>query len=177
MLKLQKSQLTCSYCSKIFKDAIQLPCGDSICRQHLSEKDAVKANRIKCKQCNEEYGVKDNEFKSNNQLKSLIESHSYLSKDEISLKHELEVSIGKFFEFYDEYFQNRNKSESDVFDHFQELRFQVDEHRERLKVRIDEIALAMIDKLKKHEAMYVKELNENFPSFDESVSLEKNQMN
>jgi hypothetical protein len=175
MLKRKRrySQLTCSYCSKIFKDPIELPCGDCICRQHLSQSTVVKANGIKCKLCNEEYQVKDNEFKSNNQLKSQIESHSYLSKDEKSFKQKLEESIQKFFEFYDEYVHNRNKSESDVFDHFQELRFQVDEHRERLKERIDDIALAMIDVIKKHEAMYLKELNENFPSFDNSVSLEK----
>ena len=85
----------------------------------------------------------------------------------------MEVSIGKFFESYDEYVQYRNKTESDLFDHFQELRFQIDEHRERLKEKIDEIALAMIDKIKKHEAMYLKELKDNFPSFDDSVSLEE----
>jgi hypothetical protein len=48
----------------------------------------------------------------------------------------------------------------DVFDHFQEMRFQIDEHRERLKVRIDDIALAMIDDTKKYEALYLKNLNE-----------------
>ena len=176
MLKSQKSQLTCSYCSKIYKDPILLPCGDSICRQHLSERDVVKANRIKCKKCNEEYQVKDNQFKSNNQLKNSIESHSYLSSEEINLKHELEQSIRTFFEFYDEFIQNRNKSESDVFDHFQELRFQIDEHRERLKEKIDDIALAMIDLIKKHEAVYLKELNENFSSFDDCKSLE-NELN
>ena len=64
MLKL-KSQLTCSYCSKIFNDPIDLPCDESICREHLSERDVRKVNKIKCKKCNEEYQVKDNEFKSN----------------------------------------------------------------------------------------------------------------
>jgi hypothetical protein len=176
MLKSQKSQLTCSYCSRIFKDPIDLPCGDSICREHLSEKTVVKANRIKCKECNEEFGVKNNDFKSNNQLKTLIESHSHLSKDEKSLKHELEVSIGKFFEFYDEYVQNRNKSESDIFNHFQELRSQIDQHREELKKRIDDIALAMIDQTKKYEKVYLNDLKEKFSSFDDSQSLE-NEMN
>ena len=57
MLKSQKSQLTCSYCSRIFRDPILLPCGDSICRDHLKDRDVVKANRIKCKKCNEEFGV------------------------------------------------------------------------------------------------------------------------
>jgi hypothetical protein len=176
MLKSQKSQLTCSYCSRILRDPILLPCEDSICREHLSEKTVVKANRIKCKKCNEEFGVKNNDFKSNNQLKTLIESHSHLSKDEKSLKHELEVSIGKFFEFYDEYVQNRNKSESDIFNHFQELRSQIDQHREELKKRIDDIALAMIDQTKKYEKVYLNDLKEKFSSFDDSQSLE-NEMN
>jgi len=41
MLKL-KSQLTCSYCWKIYKDPILFTCDDSICREHLSERDVVK---------------------------------------------------------------------------------------------------------------------------------------
>jgi hypothetical protein len=53
------------------------------------------------------------------------------------------------------------------------MRFQIDEHRERLKVRIDDISLAMIDIIKKYEEIYLKNLSENFPSFDDSVSLEK----
>jgi hypothetical protein len=172
MLKSQKFQLTCSYCSRIFRDPIDLPCGDSICREHLSDKDVLKVNRIKCKQCNGEFGVKSNEFKSNNELKNLIESHSYLSEDEISLKQKFGESIRKFCEFYDEIVLNKNKIESDVFDHFQEIRFQVDEHREELKKRIDDIALAMIDETNKFQEKYLKELKESFSSFDDSQSLE-----
>jgi hypothetical protein len=82
--------------------------------------------------------VKGNHFESNDELKKLLESHSYLSDEEISLKHELEESIRIFFEFYDEYEQKKTKLESDVFDHYQEMRFQIDEHRERIKERIDD---------------------------------------
>jgi hypothetical protein len=59
-----------------------------------------------------------------------------------------------------------------VFDHFQEIRFQVDEHRERLKEKIDEIALAMIDKIKKCEETLSKNLKEKFSSFDETKYIE-----
>ena len=59
----------------------------------------------------------------------------------MSRKQDLEASIQKFFEYYDEFSQNNNKSESDVFDHFQEMRFQIDQHREELKKRIDDAAL------------------------------------
>ncbi len=135
-----KHQLTCSYCSRIFKDPIILPCDDSICRQHLSERTVVKENRIKCKECNEEFRVKDYDIKLNQTLANLIESLSYLSQEEIELKRGLEDSIKNFYQFHDEFIQNRTKLESNVFDHFQEIRFQIDEHREELKKRIDEIA-------------------------------------
>ena len=104
MLKSVKSQLTCSYCSKAFKDPILLPCGDSICRQHLKERDVVKQNKIKCRTCNEEFQVKNNEFKSNEAISKLIDSHSYLNEEETSLKHELEVR--KFSDLYDSFVQN-----------------------------------------------------------------------
>jgi hypothetical protein len=153
-----------------------LPCGDSICREHLSERDVVKQNKIRCNKCNAEFQVRDNEFKSNNEFMNSIESHSHLSEDEISLKQQLEESIKQFFEFCDKFQQNKSKLESDVFDHFQELRFQIDEHREELKKRIDDIALAMIDETKKCQEKYLKKLNEKFSSFDHLQSLE-NEMN
>jgi hypothetical protein len=108
-----------------------MPCDDSICREHLSDKDVRKENKLKCKQCNEEFRVKDIEFKSNKALTKLIENHSYLNDEETDLKHQLEDSIRKFFESYDEFIQNKSILESDVFEHFQEMRFKIDEHRER----------------------------------------------
>jgi hypothetical protein len=74
-------------------------------------------------------------------LTKLIESQSYLSENETTLKQELEVSLRKFFEFHDKFVQMKTQLESDVFEHFQEIRFQIDEQREKLKEKIDEIAL------------------------------------
>ncbi len=130
---------------EIFKDPILLPCNHSICREHLSERDVVKENKLNCKQCNEEFQVRSSEFKSNEALTKLIENQSFLSDEETNLKQKLEISIRKFFEFYDEFQQNKPILESNVFDHFHEMRFQADEQREELKKRIDDIALATID--------------------------------
>jgi hypothetical protein len=52
------------------------------------------------------------------------------------------------------------------------MRFKIDEQREELKKRIDDIALAMIDDTKKHEAKYLQDLKEHFSSFDGMQSLE-----
>ncbi len=100
--------------------------------------------------------VKENQFKANRIFNKLLDNQSYLSKDEMSLKRKIEETIEKFFQFYDQIVQNRNNLESDLFDHFQEIRFQIDEHREEAKKRIDDIALAMIDRTKKNEEIYLK---------------------
>ena len=55
------------------KDPIELSCDDSICREHLSERDVIKQNRIKCKKCKQEFEVKENEFRSNKTYAKLIE--------------------------------------------------------------------------------------------------------
>jgi hypothetical protein len=117
MLKL-KSQLTCSYCSKIFKDPILLPCDDSICSEHISERDVRKENKIKWNKCKQEFQVRANQFKFNESLTQIIESHSYLNDEEICLKQQLEVSIKTYFEYLDEFIQNKTQLESDVFEFF-----------------------------------------------------------
>ncbi len=54
----------------------------------------------------------------------------------------------------------------------QEIRLKIDQHREELKKRIDEIALEMIDETKKYQEKYLKELKERFSLFDETQSVE-----
>jgi hypothetical protein len=130
-----KSQLKCSYCSKIVKNSILLPCDDPICGEHLSEANVVKENKIRrvIKECNKEFEVTCDEFRTIKSLNKLIESQSYLSGEERSLKQELEDKIRKFFEFYvDDFVQTREKIDSVVFEYFQEMRNQIDEHREKL---------------------------------------------
>jgi hypothetical protein len=53
------------------------------------------------------------------------------------------------------------------------MRFQVYEQRERLKEKINDIALAMIDRIKKHEEVSRKNLKENSLLFENSKSLEE----
>ena len=54
------------------------------------------------------------------------------------------------------------------------MRFQVDEQREKLKEKIDEIALKMIDQTTKYEQLYLETIKESFSSFEETQSLEMN---
>ena len=148
MLK-SKSYLTCSYCSKIYKDRIELPCEDCICREHLIEPNAVQQNKIKCAKCQRVFEVKNADlFKSNKSLKQLVDDKSYLSEEETNLTQQLEESIREFVGFFEEFIKHKSIVETQVFDHFQEIRFQIDERREEMKKKIDDIALTMIDKAK-----------------------------
>jgi hypothetical protein len=79
-----KSNLTCSYCSKIFKDPIEMPCGHNLCKEHLTEKNE---NRIKCVECKQDFGIKDNDFKLNNFAKKLLDDHLHLSDEEFEIIH------------------------------------------------------------------------------------------
>ncbi len=62
-------------------------------------------------------------FRSNKRLKKLLGSQSYLSEEETRLKQEIEQSIRESFQFYDDFVQHREKMDSDVYNHFQEIRF------------------------------------------------------
>jgi hypothetical protein len=149
-----KSSLTCSYCSKIFKDPIELPCKHNLCKEHLTE------NKIKCGECKQEFEVKDNEFKTVNLVKKQLDEHVYLNDEEVSLKKKIEDSIRQFFQMYEQFTLNKTKLDLDVYNHFQEIRFKLDEHREELKQKIDDIYMEMIEKTKKFEATYLKSLED-----------------
>jgi len=54
------------------------------------------------------------QLNSNKGLKKLIEDQPYLNEEEITLKKELEASIGKLFQFYDEFYKHKlNRVQTD----------------------------------------------------------------
>ena len=134
-----KSSLTCSYCTKIFKAPIELPCGHHLCIGHLAEISNVKQNKIKCVECQQDFEVKDNDFKSNIILNKQLDEHAYFSDEELSLKQQIEDSARKFFQMFEEFILNKTTVDLDVHEHFQKIRFQLDEHREIIKQKIDDI--------------------------------------
>jgi len=120
--------------------------------------------------------VKDNDFKTNNLVKKQIDDHDYLNDEEFSLRNKIEDSLRKFFQMYEQFTLNQTRIDLDVHNHFAEIRFKLDEHREELKQRIDDIYMEMIEKTKKFEVVYLKsiedQLNASLKSF-ETKSLEK----
>jgi hypothetical protein len=119
----------------------------------------LKCNKIKCANCELEFEVKDIELKSKKVLKNLLGDLHYLNAEKKSIKQKLEESIRVFFKNVEEFQMGKTKLDLECHNHFQELRFQIELHREKLKEKIENIALEMIDKTKIFEATYLKSLN------------------
>ena len=66
---------------------------------NIYQTETSKRIKLNVTNVNQEFQLKDIQFKSNKTLKKLTESQSYLKEDESSLKLELEETIGKLFKF------------------------------------------------------------------------------
>jgi len=92
-----KVDFTCLICSKIFKSPFSLPCGDTICEEHLNESQNLKNNSIKCQSCGDVFEAKNNQMiRPNKALQNLIQKELFLSDAEKVMKKSLEDSIENF---------------------------------------------------------------------------------
>jgi hypothetical protein len=147
-----KHHFKCFYCSKIYKNPIQLPCEDSICRHHLEDAKFFPENKISCPECQRVFVISDISLLPNTLLESLLREEKYLTYEEINIKRLIDVTIQNFLQLYDNFFQ-RNL-ELECLNHFQEIRFQIDLQREetpkvysiQLLKKIDDLALDRITK-------------------------------
>jgi hypothetical protein len=115
---------------------------------------------MKCGDCKKDFDIKDNDFKTIEILKKQLDDYLYLSDEEFALKKQIEDSIRQFFQMFEQFTLNKTKLDLDVHNHFTEIKFQLDEHREVLKQKIDDIYMEMIDKTKNFEATYLKSLED-----------------
>jgi hypothetical protein len=171
-----KFYLTCSLCNKILHKPILLPCGDTICHEHLSEKKFTKANRIACKICKQEFDVKNGDFKSNNLVAKQIEDEIHLTDSKKHLKHQIEDTRRVVLELSEQLHEAKLTHDLKCFEHFQELRRLVDLHREESMLsnnnsendndELVKVSLDMIDKANKMEEAYLKRGGTIFNSND-----------
>ena len=158
-----KSYLTCKHCSKIFKKPISLPCGHSLCQEHLIESN----HSIKCITCDKEFILNQDMFALNHVVNDLINDEMFLSENERNLKAKIQnsfVKLNKLNNELDETQQTFRNFEMEFYEHFQEIRRQIDLHREEEqfllnKEKIDSIALDMIYKTIEFQRPYFQRLN------------------
>jgi hypothetical protein len=172
-----KVDFTCLICSKIYKNPFVLPCGDTICEEHLKESKVLKNNSIKCQSCKEVFEVKDNQMiRSNKALHMLIQKEQFLSDAEKLMKKSLEESIQNFFQLNEQLRESKNIFDLDCHNHFQEIRRKIDVQREELKDQIDKISFKMLDELKLIEETYSIRIKE-FQVETYDLEKEKNILN
>jgi hypothetical protein len=169
-----KLDLTCSFCSKIFKTPISLPCGDTICEQHLKEDLYCKCNSIVCNMCHKYFELDNlNQLiKPNTIVQKLIEHERYLSDVEKSIKKSIEESLSHLFEL------NKKMQQSKDFfqNHFQKMKRKIELQRIELRNQIDDISYSMIDEIKVIEQSYAKNMDYfQVDLFD--LEEEKNKLN
>ena len=128
-----KSSLTCSYFSKVYTNTVQLPCKVTICHEHLIEKNAFKLNKVKCTKCKQEFEVNGKQYEQNKLLKPLLDDQLYLTNEETFINEKIKKTVKVFFKMYEELILSKNGLDLDCHNHFQEIRFQLDLHREKLK--------------------------------------------
>ena len=167
-----KSEFTCSYCSKIYRKPVILPCNHCLCEEHLKDIDVLKVKSIQCKTCIQEFSLDGNEFKPNDIVQNLIEKEMHLTEAVKTIKNIGKTFFNEAFGLNEELEDNKRISALKCFEHFQEIRRKIDLQREELKHEIDKIALAMIDQTKKYEALYLENVKEGFSLFDDCKSLE-----
>lgn len=159
-----KANLTCGHCLKIFKEPYVLPCGHTTCKQHLQEA------KIKCTPCYREFSFKNEcDFVPNYVVSQIIDDENYLYEYEQEYKTNILESMNALQQINNEFkFVKKSFHAFDLefHEHFQEVRRQIDLHRENEyfnsnnKSKIDETALAMIKQTKEFEGSYYKSLNE-----------------
>jgi hypothetical protein len=139
-----KEFVTCSYCAKIYKDPIILPCDDSICAHHLCEPKVLNENSIKCMECNLKFEIEGNQFKPNKHLRKYLKFEMYLTHEEKSLKQKLEANPRLLQTAWNYFSANRLILNLKFVNHFAEQRRQIDLHKESLKQKIDDIYTKII---------------------------------
>ena len=89
-------------------------------------------------------------------MKQQLDDQIYLSDEEIDLNKKIEDSIKLFFQMYEQFTLRKNYLDLECHNHFQKIRRQLDMHREKIKKKVDEIYMGMIQKTKDFEASYLK---------------------
>ena len=98
-----KSNMCCSYCTKILKKPISLPCGDSLCEEHLAEASIANQSKIKCCKCEEEFIIKDHKFLPNNTLQTLIDDFNFLSPNEQKFKYRIDHDLNVLLSYVEKF--------------------------------------------------------------------------
>ena len=149
-----KSELICCICKLVLsRKPISLPCSHAVCSEHLRDGTA-KDGSIRCLECQQEFNVPSNGFPANKIVSNVLTNDLHLSDEEKTIKTAIQVLIQQLEQLQFDLKQKQSDLEQISFDHFTEVRRQIDLQREELKSKIDQIALKMISHINEKEKVY-----------------------
>ena len=164
-----KSAFICNICNLVLKDPITLPCLCVICGQHLHD-GSSKYGMIKCLKCGEVFDIPKEGFEANTFMATNLDEELYLTEEEKCIKHAIQNLIQKLEQLKEELMRKHSNLERISFDHFSEVRRQIDIHREELKAKVDEISLKMVEQVNENEAYFISK-TENSSLLEVNITL------
>ena len=174
--------MKCPTCMKILNLPVILPCGHTICKEHVDKAVENNETNIKCKICIESYVIPPNGFVRNRALESLLEKETkkvgFGENFRVYYKSTKET-LESFEEFLDELSRIKNDPEMKIQTVISELKNKVDLKREEIKNEIDRKALALIERIDE----FKKECKANASNvksdckLDETLERLKNDLN
>ena len=153
-----RSEMTCKNCARFLQDPISFPCFCVFCREHLYD-DSAKSGSIQCNKCSKSFEISESDFIANNLITSILKKELHLTDEEKSVKISLYHILNRLDQLQNMFKVKETDSEEFSYCHFSEIRRKIDIQRERLKARIDEIALNLIEQTNDKERIYISKVN------------------
>jgi len=144
MLKFNntKSFFNCKICNEILKDPVTLPCGETICKEHVEE--IIKEN---CSFCNHLHQIPEGGFMINKSMQSMLEAQLHTLNLDFDQFNDSKKLIDNLNRSLKEIEGIRKDPENFISEYFCELNRQVDIRRDKLFVEIQEYSDELIEKI------------------------------
>ena len=108
----------------------------------------------------------------NKLAKILLDGGDFLSNEEKELKSQIHKLLNEYEMLYDQFIQNKNEinaTELYIYEHFSELKRQIDIHREELKIKID--VKSILNQRMNQLILFLKDLNSFFKFMNTLISF------
>ena len=151
-IDLLQELFQCNICNGLLHDPVILPCGETICCEHLTNLFDHQANKMICQFCSDEHSLPHHQhsFPKDKRLNKLIE----LKFNEINLGkilpkfNECKQTLTEMNEILNKIELVKSDPETFIYNYFNKIINKIDLHREKLKLEIDAYSEVIIKSIK-----------------------------
>ena len=152
-----KKDLICKICEKILNEPITLPCLCAyICNSHVEDLVRKKKTSIKCQFCEKEWCIPKKGFEKSEVVQNFIKKNGHLNKDEIKIKIDMESSLENLETVYQDFKLKLREFALFKYEHYENIRRNIDIRRESLIEKINIISQQMIARVEISEENFIK---------------------